>query len=73
VRQNPYLEACSPRICRDYARIAHRKRAVVFRRISERKREEEIFTDINETVTLNSLGVEISLADVYENVAFEKE
>lgn len=48
-------------------------RAVVFRRISDRKWEEEIFTDINETLPLTSLGIAISLADVYENVAFGKE
>ena len=43
-------------------------RAVVFRRISDRKWEEEIFTGLNETLTLTSLAVDIGLAEIYEDV-----
>ena len=48
-------------------------RVVVFRRISNRKWEEEIFTGLSETFTLTSLGVDISLTEIYEDVEIGKE
>jgi Uma2 family endonuclease len=44
-----------------------------FRRDHDNLWELQVFTDINDSVTIKSVGVELPLAKIYQNVTFESE
>ncbi|MCU0338321.1 MAG: Uma2 family endonuclease [Spirosomaceae bacterium] len=53
----------------EYVMVAQdQPRVTVFRRLSARKWEEEIYTELNETVELTSLGIQIQMQEIYEGI-----
>jgi Uma2 family endonuclease len=56
----------------EYIMIAQDQPKVVrYRRIGEKKWEEEIFDSLQETIKVTSLSIEINLQTIYEDVSFE--